>query len=445
MLANISLVKKSIIVIVLALPAVIAFLFIARYGVNVVFGDQWDFVPLWDKFYSGTLSFNDLTIQINEHRALVYYVIMLMLGSITHWNNVAEMFFSWVLLCLICFVIYKIYTRSCGTSWAVAARFIPVTWMMFNLLQFESLLSGIQIACYIMILSFLLAVYLLQTSRGLDWRFFIAVFCGVIGAYSLANGLLIWIIGLFQLLFIWVAADAASKKVYLISLMVWSAFTVAIYFLYFWSYQKPVGTPSLLYFVQQPLIAVAYGLAAIGSLFGINHTYIAIAAGLLLVVLYTGVAIIILKDLKVKLPQLPCLALILFTGGSVLLLVLSRSGFGIEQALSSRYISFTVIGIIGLYLAITSLPQKFINIRSLTFRAAISLLLLFLLSLDMYILLIPGKTYLIRQLSQQYLMTYQSQSDENLKILYYNRDPAVVRQYAPILMKYRLNVFYRTE
>ncbi|MCX6006917.1 MAG: hypothetical protein NTZ34_06610, partial [Chloroflexi bacterium] len=159
--------------------------------------------------------------------------------------------------------------------------------------------------------------------------------------------------------------------------------------------------------------------------------------------LYAGVAIILLKDLKVRLPQLPCLALILFTCGSVLLLVLGRSGLGIEQALHSRYISFTVLGIIGLYLAIISLPQKFINIRSLTFRAAVSLLLLFLLSLDIYMPLFQSKFLDNRQLAQQYLMTYQSQSDENLKSLQPN--PEEVKLYAPILMKYRLNVFYRPE
>ncbi|MCX6006920.1 MAG: hypothetical protein NTZ34_06625, partial [Chloroflexi bacterium] len=228
----------------------------------MVFWDQWAFVPLWDKLYSGTLTFNDLIALHNEHRFLVIRVITLMLGSITHWNNVAEMIFSWVLICLICFVLYKIYTLSSGDSWSAAARFIPVTWLMFNLRQYENLTCGIQIVFYMLIFSFLLAVYLLQTSRGLDWRFYTAVFCGAVGTYSMANGLLIWIIGLLQLLCIRLAADAANKKVYARSLIVWAFATAIIYLLYFWGYDQSAAfslgydKSGALIIVQQPLIAV---------------------------------------------------------------------------------------------------------------------------------------------------------------------------------------------
>ncbi len=74
--------KKFVILILLVLPALISFVFVAVYGVNVVFMDQWDFVPLFDKLYTGSLTFSDLFAQLNEHRFLTYRVIMLALGSI---------------------------------------------------------------------------------------------------------------------------------------------------------------------------------------------------------------------------------------------------------------------------------------------------------------------------------------------------------------------------
>ncbi len=41
---------------------------ITRYGIDVPFLDQWEFVPLLGNFRSGALSFHDLWAQHNEHR-----------------------------------------------------------------------------------------------------------------------------------------------------------------------------------------------------------------------------------------------------------------------------------------------------------------------------------------------------------------------------------------
>jgi hypothetical protein len=309
---------------------------------------------------------------------------------------------------------------------------------MFNLRQFENLLFGIQAAFYMLILSFLLAIYLLQTGKGLGWRFLGAVACGVTGTFSVASGLLIWIIGALQLIAIYVSRPRGEKAIYLLPLSVWMAVSAGMYIFYFWGYVKPAWHPSLLYFTGQPLVAVAYGLAALGSLFSLN-TVTAVMTGLVLSFLYVMAGLVVFRNLAGYARYLPYLALAVFTCASVLLLVLGRSGFGIEQALSSRYISITVLGIIGIYLAIVSIPMRFINLKSRALRAPIMLMMLLLFSLDMYILLIPGKTYLNRLVARQSLMTYQVQSDGNLKYLHPN--PAIVKKYAPILTKYRLNVF----
>ena len=114
-----------------------------------------------------------------------------------------------------------------------------------------------------------------------------------------------------------------------------------------------------------------------------------------------------------------------------------------EQAFASRYITITVLAIIGLYLAVVSLELKFIDLESLVFRVPVSLLILFLLSWNIYLLVVPNQYSLKQRLAQQYLITYQVQNDENLKILY--ADPGIVKEYAPILVKYNLNVFYQSK
>lgn len=437
----VSCAQRTAVAVLLSLPVAIAFIFITLYGVNVVFWDQWDFLPLFDKLYAGNLTFSDLIAQNNEHRFLVYRLIMITLGGVTHYNNLAEMYLSWVVLCLICWVLYKIFTIGVRPSWTTAAWFVPVPWLMFNLRQFENLLFGIQVAFYMLILCFLLSVYLLQTGKGLGWKFWAAVACGITGTFSVASGLLIWLIGALQLIALYLCRPRAEKASYLRPMLVWIVIAAGLYLFYFWGYEKPPWHPSLLYFTEQPLVSISYGLAALGCVFSIN-TVTAIIAGLVLAVLYLISAIIIFRDLKGGVRYLPYLALAVFTVASVLLLVLGRSGFGVEQALSSRYISITVLGIIGIYMLIVTMPLKLINLKSWRLRTAITLLMLFLFSLNMYILLIPGQTYLNRQMARQYLITYDVQPDENLKYLY--PDPDRLKKYIPILIKYKLNVFSET-
>jgi len=433
---------KPLILFFLVLPAVVCIFFILRYGVNVVYWDQWHVVPLFEKLYSGNLTFADLLAQHNEHRILFPRLVMLSLGSLTHYNTVAEMCFSWFLLCLICFVLFKIYTKSSGRSWANAAMFIPVAWLVFNLRQFGNLLFGFQIAFFMLVLSFLLAVYFLQTSKGLDWRFAVACLCGLVCTYSIANGFLVWPIGLLQIMLI--SRSKESKVSYIKSALIWLVVSAITYISYFWGfYYHPTD---LLSFAHHPFNAAAYALAAVGSFFSINP-YTAVIAGAVISALYIGIGTIIIKNSKEQAPNLPYLSLMLFTIFSVALLVLGRSGLGLWQALSSRYITITMLGLVGLYLAILSVRIKFVNVKSPVFRSLICLLVIFILALDGYIFVniqnMPSAptVYSERKLAAYYLSTFEIQSDENLMKLY--PDPEKVRQYAPILVKYRLNVFYQ--
>jgi hypothetical protein len=107
--------------------------------------------------------------------------------------------------------------------------------------------------------------------------------------------------------------------------------------------------------------------------------------------------------------------MILFTGGTVIMLILGRSGFGVDQALSSRYVSMTVMGIIGLYCAFICMKPGVIEIKPLMTRAVIALLVLFIFCTDIYVMgMIKGR-YDDLKSAQLYLVTYQMQPDANLK------------------------------
>ena len=84
-----------------ASPALVQAWAISRFGVNVLFWDQWDpgIAGLFLKAQRGELSLSDFTALHNEHRILVPRVLYLLLGSLSGWNTLLEMWAEWLVVC----------------------------------------------------------------------------------------------------------------------------------------------------------------------------------------------------------------------------------------------------------------------------------------------------------------------------------------------------------
>jgi hypothetical protein len=438
--------KWVIIISLMVTPVVLSLLFIRQYGVNVCFWDQWEIVPLFDKLHAGTLSFTDLFAQHNEHRIFFPRLVMLALGSITHYNNIAEMYFSWFLLCLIGYVIFRIYARSFGTSQGALVKFIPVVWLIFSLRQWENLLWGFQLSWFMVVLFLLLSLYLLGTSKNLGWRFAFSIVSGVICSFSSAQGLLIWPIGFILILLTWWSQRKEFRSQYLKVVSVWCLLGLLVYIAYFAGYVQPSYHPSLLYFVHHPFSAASYLVVCVGSPLAVDG-YTAAAAGILLLASCIYVLVYAIKrDPQSKSVMAFPISLVSFGLLTVAILVLTRSGFGVGQAFSSRYTTMTALGIVGLYLLILQLRAKYQHLKPFLFGFVLSLMALGIIAsyahatISYSTEISDGKQ--IRDYRGQaayYLSTFELQSDDNLKMLY--PDPQVVRERAAVLQRYKLNVF----
>src|SRR5579862_5169820 len=89
---------RVIVVLLMAVPAFLAFNYIYRFGVDAVFWDEWVLVPLVDKLDRGTLSFSDLFAAHSEHRILFPQLLMLGIAEATHFNTLVTMYVSFALL-----------------------------------------------------------------------------------------------------------------------------------------------------------------------------------------------------------------------------------------------------------------------------------------------------------------------------------------------------------
>src|SRR5215208_1204270 len=130
------------------LPVALAFLFVYLYGVTVVHVDQWEIIPRFEKLSLGTLGVSDLFAPHNQHRMLFPWIAMLGLGTITKYNNVAEMYFT-----LACFLgtltaLFLVFRSSIKPRlpFLLPVFFVPIAFLVFSLSQHENMLWGFQLA-----------------------------------------------------------------------------------------------------------------------------------------------------------------------------------------------------------------------------------------------------------------------------------------------------------
>lgn len=120
---------------------------VVRYGVNVPYWDQWNFVNHVDKVYTGQFGFADVWVQANEHRIILPGLVMLALAWVSGWdiryelaaNVVAALGVLGMLALLIHQTIRPVAPRL--TSWLV----LIVSLTTFSLTQWENWLWGWQL------------------------------------------------------------------------------------------------------------------------------------------------------------------------------------------------------------------------------------------------------------------------------------------------------------
>jgi len=420
-------------------PSVMLFSYVRAFGVNVVFWDDWEMIPVFQRAMSGLLSVSDLLAQHNEHRMPIPKLVMVAIGNLTHYDTVAVMLFSWVLICLTCALLFYLYRKQ--YSWNGHFKhlliFLPVVLLLFNFRQWQSLLWAITNQIYLMIFAVVATFALLEISRKIDGFLFLGFLSAAVASFSFLAGLAVWPVGFLQM----IISDRERK---LRDSALWCSVAGAAFITYFWGYAKPSYLPPLDSIFKQPLAAAGYYLAFVGSPVVYGDTAIAQAIGIGLVLI--GIIIIELGYRKGLLRNNRVwLSLILFAFISSVIVTVGRSGLGLEQAMASRYTPITVLGIIGLYFLAVSTSKK-LPTKSKSFSFQGTLVLLLVVIVAAYIVGCCAGWYegqrmkSSREMGAYILKTNKIQSDENIKNYLYI-SPEVVRERAIFLEENGLNVF----
>jgi hypothetical protein len=321
---------------------------IRAYGVDIPYWDQWDAAcPIFEKLNAGTLGLADMMAFQNEHRVLFPRIVWLGLGLISHWNIRVELVAIWAMAAGCLLLLWRLsqatgFRASCLAPWLLAAA----SFLVFSPVQYETWLDGVQVAFLLPLLCLLASISAPLTMRPRA-AFATVIALASVATFSLASGFLVWILAA-PVLFL--STRDEGWKPHRASWIAYAALFAAEMALYVHGYQKPAQHPSPLASLRDPLSALSYVMAYLGSDFSGGTTWTPLI-GFLLSILFLLCAASLWKrrsDRHLMARALPWMMLPCFAFASAILTTIGRVGFGIEQALATRYIIFSIMLPVGL-------------------------------------------------------------------------------------------------
>ncbi|HLZ15022.1 MAG TPA: hypothetical protein VKQ34_03445 [Candidatus Saccharimonadales bacterium] len=335
----------------LSLPLLLLIGLLFHFTVNVPFWDQWELVPLLQKWGTHTLGFADFFAQHNEHRIFFPRIVMFTLAKLTHWNTLFEVTFS-LLVAITAFVfLYKILAQTIAHRWVRLGTALLVSAIFFSPLGWENWLWGWQMQWFLDIAGLIIAVWALgvwQTASPYK-RMTVGALAAIIATYSLASGFFVWIVCLPLVFF--------DKKLRPL-LLTWMALGAAAIAAYYVGYHDPGGQPAKSLFLHQPHLFIHYFLVYIGRPI-IPDFLVSVPIALLLLGVAALALVHVWRRYRSQLTGslLPWLCLATYALMSAFSTSVSRLGYGVEQAYSSRYTTLSNFFIIGMLVVVAKLIE----------------------------------------------------------------------------------------
>jgi hypothetical protein len=332
------------------LPMVLVAAIISRYGVNVPYGDEWSLLSLFGKWESHQLTFADLFAEHNGHRILIPRLIYLALIQLTHGNTKAEMFFS-LFLCILTsaglFILLRRTVRGSATKHLALWAFINL--FLFSPIQAENWLWGFQLQIFLSNLCLVGAIVCATSDRSRFVRLASTLAFGVAGTFSFGNGLLIWPVILFLLI---------CRREKVLFLAAWIGVAALVVLAYLPGYQGHDAVRPVVSWFDYPLYFFGFLGAPLARIPNSQPLTLPVIIGSLLVALFLGIAVQLVRRREGLWNAAPWLALGAYVIGSAVMATTARSHLGPEHALDSRYTTVSVILLVSLIGLVASVMSR---------------------------------------------------------------------------------------
>ncbi len=173
------------------------FAYLTRYATNGVFWDVWNWVELVRRSDAGTLTLGDLWFQHNESRMFFPNIIAIVLGGATGFSDTGFIYLGAIFLVAAVLLLVLACRRE---LLAHPLAYVPTMFLFFSLAQYDNTLWAFQFAWFLVAACISGVLLLLTAPHVSAWRSVVAIAVGIVASYSLIQGLEIWVVGLLALL-----------------------------------------------------------------------------------------------------------------------------------------------------------------------------------------------------------------------------------------------------
>jgi len=323
-------------IVVFVAAAVMTFVFIQRYALDILYADQWKDVELIHRANAGTLSFGNLWTQHNENRIFVPDLVVLLLGVTTHLQVVIEDYLSGAALCGTAALLVLAHRRRSPGVPLIA--YCPVVLVLLSYVVVAEALFGFNLSWFLVLVTSAAALFLADRVELTRVALAGAVVAAVVASFSSLQGLLAWPA---VLVLLWLRRRAPSV------LIVWCGCAVVTCAAYFFRFDFAESGAAGGSAGASPADVVRFFVAEFGNVLGNGSTdnqELVLGA----VVLSISVLALVLGWRRTTADGAAVgVALIVFGLGFVVSSTVGRAGLGLADAL--RYAPFVVVTWVGAY------------------------------------------------------------------------------------------------
>lgn len=335
--------------------AAISVAYVAAFGVNVPFWDEWELGKYYERFYRGQLPLIELlSAKHNEHLVGVAFSVMLFHHLATGFDVKAILYFGLALQIASAALLVHVYRNSLEGERPGAWSEVPIMLLFLSLAPYTNILWGFQTAWYLVTLLLVVTLYLLQRATNSAKPLplvAMAAIAALAASFCSVQGLIVWLAGAVYLAL--ARNESIREAVRDRKLQLWGALTIvglAGYALV-WLATPGVGPTSggaILKALADPVALIKFLLLVIATVAGNLPSHWALVIGVLIVLATVGALATGIRSGKRQI-ALP-VALITFGMAFVLLVAVGRLPLGVAAAKESRYSAYVLIALVGVYM-----------------------------------------------------------------------------------------------
>jgi hypothetical protein len=340
------------------IPVVVAVIVTVRHWLPLPYWDEWR-TPglLLTNYANGTLRISDFFLQHNESRMAVPCLLYLTLARLHGWDVRDAMTIMLLEEAAICGLLFCLLLRTKGaTVFTVLVAFALTTVLCFSPVQYYNFLSGFLFVLFFPGLATILVALVNLSRIHFGAKAVINALIALIATYTFPNGMLLWVLGIP----LPAAQESASKRVRLISSLLFALVGAAAVAAYFVRYERPPAHPPFRFGIMQ---VMHYLVLWVGGYFS-SAKVSAFVIGIIVLSSWSFVtanAVFLLARGAPWRHFYPWLLLSIYALSSGLITAIGRVGFGVQQALSNRYAIFSLflyLGLVGTTFALYCYTQE---------------------------------------------------------------------------------------